>query len=298
MMIDFKNIEIKDREWIDEKLRESDFRGCEYSFVNNFIWQKPYEIKYANINDFYCIRGGDKNSVYAYPAGKGDIRPVIEILIKEAKEKGEKFKLRGITLENIEKLNELFPNKFDFEPKRDEFDYVYEVSKLSTLSGRKLHGKRNHIARFKDNPDWSYEPITEKNIDECFKMNNEWCSRYNCIEDESLNHELCAVKEAFKNFFDLKMLGGLIRREGKIVGYTMASHLNSDTLDVNIEKAFPEIQGAYPMINQQFVLNECQNFKYVNREEDVGDEGLRKAKLSYVPDILLEKYTATLKEEK
>ena len=78
----------------------------------------------------------------------------------------------------------------------------------------------------------------------------------------------------------------------------MASYLNSDTLDVNIEKAFPEIQGAYPMINQQFVLNECQNFKYVNREEDVGDEGLRKAKLSYVPDILLEKYTATLKEEK
>lgn len=297
-MIDFRSIKIEDRPWIDERLKEADFRGCEYSFVNNFIWQKPYNINFANINGFYCLRSGKESSVYAYPAGKGDIKPVIEALMNEAKEKGEKFVLRGITAENVEKLKELFPDKFDFEPKRDEFDYLYEVSRLSTLSGRKLHGKRNHIARFKDNPNWVYEPITEENIAECYEMNKEWGKLYGGENEDSLKDELFAVKEAFDHFFELKMLGGIIRQDDKIVAYTMASHLNSDTLDVNIEKAFHSIQGAYPMINQQFILNACQDFKYVNREEDTGDEGLRKAKLSYVPDILLEKYTATLKEEK
>ena len=297
-MIDFRSIKIEDRPWIDERLKEADFRGCEYSFVNNFIWQKPYNINFANINGFYCLSSGKESSVYTYPAGKGDIKPVIEALMNEAKEKGEKFVLRGITAENVEKLKELFPDKFDFEPKRDEFDYLYEVSRLSTLSGRKLHGKRNHIARFKDNPNWVYEPITEENIAECYEMNKEWGKLYGGENEDSLKDELFAVKEAFDHFFELKMLGGIIRQDGKIVAYTMASHLNSDTLDVNIEKAFHSIQGAYPMINQQFILNACQDFEYVNREEDTGDEGLRKAKLSYVPDILLEKYTATLKEEK
>ena len=294
-MIDFKSIEIKDRLWIEKKLKESKFNGCEYSFVNNFIWQKPYKIKFANIENFYCIRSEDINSVYAYPAGNGDIKQVIEILINESIMKNEPFKLRGIIKENVQKLNILFPNKFNFVEERDEFDYIYEVSKLTNLSGRKLHAKRNHIARFKDNPNWSYESINKYNIDECFEMNKKWCNKYICNNDKSLNNELCAVKEAFNNFFDLGMIGGLLRKEGKVIAYTMASVINENTLNINIEKAFSEIQGAYPMINQQFIINECQNYKYVNREEDLGEEGLRKAKLSYVPDILLEKYTATLK---
>ena len=205
-----------------------------------------------------------------------------------------KFILRSMVKEQVDLLEELFPNRFEITTNRDETEYIYTVEKLSKLSGKKLHGKRNHIARFKDNANWSYEDISDDNFKECLEMNDEWCKLYDCIDDPSLNHELCAVKEAFGNYNELGLVGGLLRREGKVIAYTIGSRINEDTFNIHIEKAFANIQGAYPMINQQFVQHNCQEYVYVNREEDLGDEGLRKAKMSYYPDVLLDKYTARL----
>lgn len=295
-MIPFQRITLQDRPWIEERLRQSDFKSCDYSFVNNFIWSGPNNIHYADVNGFYCLISGVEGELdYTYPAGSGDIRPVILALMADAAERGIGFRLRGMNLESVQLMQTLFPDLFDYNNHRDFCDYLYSVERLTTLSGKKLHGKRNHIARFKDNDDWAYEPITRDNIDECRAMNTEWCKLYRCYESDSLNHEACAVRQAFDHFFELKLQGGLLRREGRVIAYTMGEPLSSDTYVVHIEKAFPEIQGAYPMINQQFVLHNCQDFTYVNREEDLGDEGLRKAKMSYYPDILLEKYVATLK---
>ena len=291
-MLNFKKIELSDREWIDERLKQSDFKSCDYSFVNNFIWSKPNGIEFAEFNDFYCL----KNSVsYTYPAGSGDIKPVIEALINDAEEKGEKFVLRGIMKENAELLENTFPGKFNITTNRAESDYIYSAEKLIRLSGRKLHGKRNHIARFKDNFDWAYEDITQDNINNCIAMSREWCEMYKDDKDDSLSDELCAVNTAFKHYFELNLCGGLIRADGKVVAFTIGEPLSSDTFVVHIEKAFANIQGAYPIINQQFIEHNCSDFTYVNREEDMGDEGLRKAKLSYYPEIILDKYTATLK---
>ena len=299
-MLNFKPITLEDRPWIEERLKAFQSRGCEYSFGNIFIWQKPNDIVFADVLGFYCLKSGTEDQViYTYPAGSGDVKPVIEALIKDAEERGIPFRLRAVTEEKKEELERLFPQKFEFIDQRGESDYIYTTEKLSTLSGKKLHGKRNHIARFKDNPNWQYEDITRENLEECRQMSIAWCEVNDCFHgDTELKHEICAVKEAFQYYFELGLVGGALRLDGKIIAFTMGEPLNDDTFVVHIEKAFADIQGAYPMINQQFVLRNCQNFQYVNREEDMGDEGLRKAKMSYRPDILLTKYHAVLKENR
>lgn len=296
-MIDFKEIELKDKEWVDECLRQANFQGCEYSFTSNYIWRSIYHPKIAKVEGMYCLRSEYHGRYsYCYPAGQGDIKKVITLLLEDAKELGISFRMHGITEDLIEQLEEWFPGVFQFETNRDDSDYIYTVEKLSTLAGKKLHGKRNHINRFKDTDDWEYYDVTSENVQECIEMNKEWLARYVTEEDKELQDEAKAVSEILEHFDELKVKGGILKREGKVVAYTIGEPINDDTYVIHIEKAFYEVQGAYPMINQQFVLRNCQDYKYVNREEDTGDEGLRKAKLSYYPDILLDKYVATLKE--
>ncbi len=296
-MVDFKDIELKDKAWIDPLLKMSDFKGSEYVFSNNYNWKDIYHIQVAQVDGYYCVRSGIEERSYLYPSGSGDIAPVIEALIQDAKERECPFQMHGIVKENVALLETLFPGRFAFEEYRDGFDYIYNTVDLATLSGKKYHGKRNHITKFKQNhPDWVYEPITAENIEECRAMNKIWCEKQGNCNDPSLKQELCAVKKALDHFFDEGLKGGLIRtKEEGIVAYSIGAPLSSDTFIVHIEKAFAEVQGAYPIINQEFVRHNCMDYKYVNREDDVGDEGLRKAKLSYKPAILLEKYTATLK---
>jgi len=298
-MIDFKEIQISDKEWITDILRKANYQGCDYSFANLYMWRSPSKIKVAKVNEFLCIMGQtqlEEGTVYVYPAGTGEIRPVIEMLLEDAKKRNIRFQLRAAGKEQANYLEELFPGRFITESIRGEWDYLYLVENLSHLSGKKYHGKRNHIARFKDQNDWSYERITEKNLSECMEMNAIWCETYKCAEVEGKRKEQYALKEAAANYTELGLEGGLLRKDGKVVAFTIGEPLNDSTYVVHIEKAFGEIQGAYPMINQQFVLDRMQNYRYVNREEDMGEEGLRKAKLSYKPDLLLKKYTLISKE--
>ncbi len=295
-MIDFKEIELKDKKWIDVCFQKANYKGCEYSFTNNFIWRKVYHPMIAEVYGNFCaITGADDQVIYSYPAGAEKIKDTVELLIEDAKNRGIKFHLRGITSEQMKELEHWFPERFTFTLRREDSDYIYTTEKLTNLSGKKMKGKRNHIARFKDCDDWGYFDITKETLAECFEMSVTWCKLHGCGKDEELKKEFCAVQQAFQYFEELNLQGGFIRRKGEIVAYTMGEPLSSDTFVVHIEKAFPDIQGAYPIINQQFVEHNCQNFIYVNREEDVGDEGLRKAKLSYYPDILLDKYEAVEK---
>ncbi|MEM1485355.1 phosphatidylglycerol lysyltransferase domain-containing protein [Oscillospiraceae bacterium PP1C4] len=298
-MIDFRKISLSDKAWIDSLLAMGNHRGSEYTFSNNFNYREIYHIDVARMNDYYLVHSGKEasESSYLYPSGSGDIKPVIQALMEDAKARGVAFQMHAVPKEGVAVLETLFPNLFTFEEMRDIFDYIYESQSLITLAGKKLHSKRNFINRFQAEHDgsWSYEPITMANIDECWAMNIEWCAEAGCGEDPSLREESCAVKNCFHNFTALGLSGGVLRVDGKIVAYTMGLPLNSDTFIVHIEKAFSSVAGAYPMINQQFVTHTCADYQYVNREDDVGNEGLRKAKLSYRPAILLEKYLVRLK---
>ena len=123
-------------------------------------------------------------------------------------------------------------------------------------------------------------------------MTDEWCALNGCSHNESMQMEACAVRIALRDFVALGLKGGILRSGGRIVAYTIGERLNSDTFIVHVEKAFSDVTGAYPMINQCFLAHEASGLRYVNREDDAGDEGLRKAKLSYNPVLMLEKYLA------
>ena len=163
------------------------------------------------------------------------------------------------------------------------------------MSGKKLHGKRNHINKFKANYEgrWVYESMTKDNLEDCFQMALRWRNENGCEEDPEKRGEICVTLNALRLFEELELKGGVLRVDGEVVAFTLGEPVCSDTFVVHIEKAYADIQGAYPMINQQFVEHECQNYQYVNREEDTGAEGLRKAKLSYRPVFLVEKGAVT-----
>lgn len=297
-MLDYQSIHLSDREWVDECNRRSDFRGCEYAFGTIFLWQFVYQTQIARFKDFLIVRSGLDKKSFLFPSGSGDLKEAIMQMAQDAEEMGQPLCIHGVNLESKAKLEALFPDVFEFRAARDSFDYIYLTEKLTTLSGKKLHGKRNHINRFLQTYEgrWSYEPINHDNIGECYQMNKLWCAENDCMLDDDKLGEQCAVAQAFRYFFDLNLKGGLIRVDGKVVAFCMGEPLNSDTFVVHIEKAFADIQGAYPMINQQFVIHTCQDYQYINREEDTGAEGLRKAKLSYRPVFLEEKYYATARK--
>jgi hypothetical protein len=295
----FKKIQYEDKKWIQQCLNKSDFNNCEYCFGNLFIWNDAYQREIAEYNGFLIVKVLIKNRInYFFPAGSGDLKQTICELAAYCAGNGYSLVFRNIASNNKAVLEEFFPGAYSFTENRDASDYIYSREKLAMLAGKKYHSKRNHIARFKDNPNWAYEPISIKNLDECYKMSIDWHKEYRELKDsESYQNELNAIRLAFEHFHELEFNGGLIRLNGSIAALTIGEQLNSDTYVIHIEKALPHIQGSYAIINQQFAEHLPAHIKYINREDDMGNEGLRRSKLSYYPEILLTKFDAAPKTE-
>lgn len=301
-MIEFHKPQLTDKPWVDELLRRADHRGCEYNFTNLFVWSDAYDQRIARVGDFLVTHlCGALGCSYIYPAGSGDIAPVLTALEQDAAERGVPFRLVCLTQPQIQELDTLFPGRFTFEADRDGFDYLYNIDRLADLGGKKLHAKRNHINRFiENNPSWVYEDITPESLPECLEMDKEWYRRSmvreGLAEERDLGDEGRALRLAMEHYHALGLEGGLIRVYGEVVAFTMGDLLSSDTYDVHFEKAYGELQGAYAMINREFARRVRQRHpqvRYLNREDDMGVEGLRKAKESYYPDLMVEKYSAS-----
>lgn len=295
---EFKRPELEDRELISSYFALAPSRSCERTFVNVYLWSRHYKVRYAVIENALVFRDEGNGCAFSYPAGKPeDVKKALEFLMEYCREKSCPFKLYHVTPEMFEQLEGWYPGRFEIEYFRDYADYVYESGKLATLGGKKLHAKRNHINRFKTlYEDWAYEALDESNTEECFQMALQWRNQNGCEEDPEKNAEMCVTLNSLRLFRELGLRGGVLRVDGKIAAFTVGEPLCEDTFVVHIEKAFPDIEGAYPMINQQFVQHECMDFQYVNREEDTGAEGLRKAKMSYRPVFLVEKGIVKEKE--
>lgn len=297
---EFKRAELEDKEIITRYLSRHPSRSCERTFVNVFLWSRKYPVKWAIIENALVFKSEDDAHVsFAFPVGDdGDVQKAMKVMEAYSEEKGYPFSMYNVTADSFEELEAWYPGRFQIEYDRDLADYIYESEKLATLSGKKLHAKRNHINKFKSVYEgrWSYEPITKDNVEECFQMALRWRNDNGCNEDEEKNAEMCVTLNALRLFEELELVGGLLRIDGEVIAFTMGEPVSTDTFVVHIEKAFADIQGAYPMINQQFVEHECMDYQYVNREEDTGAEGLRKAKLSYRPVFLVEKGKVTEKE--
>lgn len=301
MRIEFKHPELEDKEKIRKFLKTEQNRNCEMTFANIYLWSRTvFPIKYAIVEETICFLSENEDHAVTFPVGKGNKKKVIELLQEEWKKQGRKLKLRLVTQEQFLELQEMYGDEVEIEYNRDYADYVYETQKLIQLSGKKYHGKKNHINRFLANhPDWQYETITKENVAECIAMAEEWGKKNGCDTDKEKKQELSVAIQGLHWMEKLDLQGGLIRVGGRVIAFTLGEPVTDDTFVIHIEKAFAEIQGAYPMINREFLKAQVTEYLYVNREEDTGSEGLRKAKLSYHPVFLIEKGFVTLgdKEE-
>ena len=293
-MFDFRKIDISDKPWITELLRKSDFRGCEYSFANNMAWHRLYETKICRYKDFYISCSEKDGLHFTFPAGEGDYKEVLTLLRKYAEERGVPFVVSSVLTENLPLFEEYFPDEYTVENDESGNDYIYLAENLRELRGKKYHGKRNHLKRFYET-DWSYSKMTDKDFDECIEFAVKSYNENMSYDDESSVGEQFAINTFFNNFDALDLLGGVIRVGGKVEGFTIGSRINSDTMDIHVEKANAAINGAYTAIMNEFAKAESAEFTYINREEDLGLEGLRRSKRSYCPEFMLVKNTVIFK---
>ena len=287
MILDFRPPELSDRQWAGELLAASGFRGCIYTFGNNYVWRNVYNAQICRYKDFYLLSNTDHTSGeprFLFPAGRGDFREAIEALRKYCAGLGIPLQMTA-NRESAEWLSENYPEVV-MESDRNGADYVYYSSDLAELGGKKYHSKRNHLNRFYEN-DWS--PISQANIPECVSVLEQWRSADRSELDPEKQIEASVVLESLKCFDELGYYGGLLRVRGEPQAFTFGECASGDTFVVHAEKALLNYQA----VNCEFAKTLTGRFRYINREEDAGSPGLRKAKLSYHPAFLEEKYFVT-----
>ena len=295
-MLHFEQVTIFDKKKIDNCLQNNSYRVCDFCFTNLFAWQPKFKTLFSIVEDtlFLCFENDDCNQVYyLMPVGKMPLEKSFSLIKKDAERKNIPFRMKGISNKMWQQIQEVMPDRLCYKDDRNNAEYIYLSEKLISLRGKKLQSKRNHINQFKTKyPDWKYVTIqTKEDCAECLSMLEAWEAENNPNGGWALRHDFIATKTMLDYFHCLQLQGGMIRANGKIVAFTMGEPLTSDTFCVHVEKAFSDINGAYAIINQQFAEHEAARFMYVNREEDMGLENLRKAKMSYYPDILLQEGT-------
>jgi len=299
-MLTFECPQFEDRQWAQPLLSAEADPACEYSFASIYLWSRAWPQQIARCGGRLLVRiQGKLGLCYLYPAGSGPLSAAVDALAQDAVGNGVPLTLVCVTEEQRAALEEACPGRFAFEEDRDGFDYLYDINRLADLPGKKLHAKRNHIRRFDDQfPDWLLEEITPANVPECVELERQWAAlrQEEAGEDaDSVSEETIALIEALYHKDKLGLEGALIRADGSPVAFSLGGLITPGVFGVNFEKSFGDIQGAYPAINREmarFVRGRHPGVKWLNREDDLGIEGLRKAKLSYYPDILLTKYTA------
>lgn len=294
--MDFKPVRAEDKKIINEYLQHVHSRSCDMSFASIYLWRGFYNLEYAEVEDMIVFRSNEEQTSFSFPLGAGDPGNAIDAVLEYCKENEIAPIFHSVSRQMEQYLEQYYPGQFEVRFDRDIADYIYETEALIELKGRKYHGKKNHINKFNKMYDWSYEKITPENTQECLAMLKKW-KHQNCIPEDLEKHaEICVSEASLREREFLGLKGGLLRVDGKVAAFAVGEKIHPDTFCVHIEKAFADIQGAYSVINQQFLIHEAQDCKYVNREDDVGNPGLRKAKLSYHPAFLEEKGFAVYKQ--
>lgn len=296
-MIDFQPLSLEQKPRFDQILKHAGQRGCEYSFANLYIWGRQ---KAAFLGDTLVFFSQfNRKSVYPFPIGN-DIRSALDAIIQDAAKRGIPCRLTSLSQDDCAALERLYPGKFRYHFDRDFFDYVYAIEDLAELKGRKYQRKRNHLNRFiQDHPDYTVEPITDHNMDTVTSLVQAWYEKRQAEDPTSDTHmEQAAIKKAMKHRQALGMEGLLLKDGDTPLAMTMGNFLSDITFDVNFEKAIDP--AAYPAINWEFaryLREKYPGLQYLDREDDMGLEGLRKAKMTYMPHHMIEKSWACLLED-
>lgn len=298
MSLDFKTPSIEDKKQFDDALKNCKEMGYEYAFGSAFIWSRGYGIKICRYKDFMLISRGTEADLNYSICGDGDLKSAITVLEEYVLEKNLKLKLRALTEEKVEEIEKLIPGKFEFKESRDHANYIYSVKELAELSGKKFRSKRNHVSKFNRlYNEYEICSITNENLEECISLSERWFKENKDIKSGGIMNEVLSLEDCFKNYDALNFKGIIIKINGLPVAFTIGEEINKKVFLTHFEKALKEYEGSYNVVNQEFSKELLKNnYELVNREEDLGIEGLRKAKLSYRPEILLKQYIAFAKE--
>lgn len=291
---EFAPITVASRSLFEKYLNGRHILNCDTAFANIYCWQDTYRSEIAECDGFLLVRFeyGDGETCYMQPVGSGSVRNIVQVLIDDAAAHGSPLRIVGLTPEWRNEIEREFPSMFAFSSPRSTRDYIYLSSDLATLPGRRYQSKRNHINRFKAQYAFRYEPLSAANIPDCMELNGKWTALH--PDSPSEQAEQAAMRRAFARFDELGLRGGVLYADGRIAAFTYGSAIDGETFCTHVEKVDTEIEGAGAMINQLFAQSLADEYRYINREEDLGLEGLRFSKLSYHPAILLEKISARM----
>ncbi len=297
-MLNFLHLTPQDKPVYDRFLRNCGQRGCEYSFVNLYLWGRQKAAVHGENLAFFCQF--NRKSVYLFPLGQ-DLKLTIDAIISDAQKRGIPCRLTSLTEDDKQWLETAYPGRFHFHTDRDSYDYLYSAQALATLKGKKLQKKRNHFNKFRLlHPNYFTEPITVENTPEVEAFLCQWFTNRAESDDGDYLMEQVALSKALRHWDALELEGLILRDKGRILAITIGSSLSDDTFDIHFEKALDSVDGAYTAINREFARYLTEKYPgllWLNREDDLGLEGLRKAKLSYHPELLIKKYWACLRED-
>jgi len=289
---EFRPIELEDRAILPDYLEAVQPQISEYTFMNLYVWRKSDRPLLSRRRDVLLIKAlkcPDSREVLLPPLGSKELAQTVSELIGDVEKGGKLPPLYGVLKDQAEALAKIgFSVRFD----RDNSDYVYLVKDLIELRGTRFHSKRQAIKRCLSEHRCEYVPITPDIAELCLQLQEEWCNLVNCNESQGLREEDQAIKETFLHYEHLNVSGAAVAVDGKIQAFTIGEKLNNDTAVIHFEKANPKIRGLYQLINQWFCKNTLAGYTYVNREQDLGEPGIRRAKEGYHPHHMVEKYVA------
>ena len=297
-MIPFKKLDPADKLAYDEYLLNCGQRGCEYNFANLYLWGRQ---RAAFLEDSLVFFSQfNQRSVYLFPLCQGDLKKTLDAIIHDAHTRDIPCRLTSLTHDDCDKLEALYPGKFRIHHDRNSFDYIYNIEDLATLKGKKFQKKRNHLNKFKQlHPDHYFVPLTDENSSQVEAMLQRWYQqKLEANPDGDFYMEQVAICRALRHRDELDMEGLVLMEGTEILAMTLGSFLAGNTFDVQFEKAIDET--AYVAICNGFaahLMEKYPHLQYLNREDDLGIEGLRKSKLAYNPVTLIEKHWACLKED-
>lgn len=294
--MEFTEIKLHDKALFNSYLCNHNLQVSELTFTNLYAWRYFYKFRYTELNGYLCVVASPKTSEpYAFiPIGVYDeasFDNTVHAIIDYFKERNWRPAFRKVSESELKYFNKHVKATEDIVYDRDNSDYIYMTTDLINLKGKKYDGKRNHLNKFKRNNEFSYVPLDCSLIAECSRIMEEWCKSKNCDCQEGDYCERFANLEILTNYKTLDCKGALIKVNGRFEAFSVGEMMNKDTAVIHIEKADTRIEGLYPFINQQFCENAWHDSTYVNREQDLGIEGMRKAKMSYNPVWMIDKYT-------
>jgi uncharacterized protein len=298
-MVKFKPLELEDKELLLKYINDYNFNTYEYSFCTLYLWRKLCNVEYAIVKDAIIVKKTEKSfgTYFMQPIGykKEDLKEIIDILMKIKKEdKNIKCLFRDIEEPFLQELKELFPSQVCFCEDINNFDYIYSREELMTLKGNRFHKKRNHYNQFLNTYEYVVRDFNEEGVvDDCESFSVSWNENKDEVSRQ-LEYELDGIKDLLQNHKALGLQGMAVYVDGKITGFTIGEKVNDKMAIIHIEKGNADYRGVYNFINRTFIERYYSDLSVINREEDLGVEGLREAKSSYHPIRLERKYIASM----